>query len=210
MHLVLARDNASVENHFSGLIDDVTLYDTLLSSDHISALDENNRTPDVIPEPEVQQAETTVEQTGTENEYGFKTADENPSDQKIEEVAAEGYKVKKPEETKKKDKAENQASEKAKEALEKNPSSADQSSEETTDETIEEATDETIEEATDETIEEATDETIEEATDETIETTLDESDTVTEFDDITDVVQILLPQLIPKHTNTSNQGTSSP
>jgi hypothetical protein len=98
------RDVTSVQNHFSGLIDDVTLYDKLLSSDNISALDKNNRTPDSTPEPEVQSAETTVEQTGTTNEYGFVTDDDNPSDQKIEEVAAEGYKVKKPEEKKKKDK----------------------------------------------------------------------------------------------------------
>jgi hypothetical protein len=53
-----ARDGASLENHFSGLIDDVTLYDKLLSSDNISALDENNRTPDATPETEVQSAET--------------------------------------------------------------------------------------------------------------------------------------------------------
>jgi hypothetical protein len=147
------RDSTSVQNHFSGLIDDVTLYDKLLSSDNISALDNNNRTPDVTPESEVQQSETTVEQTGTENEYGFTTADDNPNDQKIEEEAYKGYKVKKPEETKKKDKA-NQASEKAKEALEENPSAADQSTEETIDDTTEETTDDTTEETTDEITEE--------------------------------------------------------
>jgi hypothetical protein len=99
------RDNASVQNHFSGLIDDVTLYDKLLTQSHISELDKIDRTPDTVIQPEVQAVESTVEQTGTENEYGFVTDADNPNDQKIEEVAAEGYKVKKPEETKKKDKA---------------------------------------------------------------------------------------------------------
>jgi hypothetical protein len=75
-----ARDGASLENHFSGLIDDVTLYDKLLSSDNISALDENNRTPDATPESEVQSAETAPEQTVTKNEYGFTTADDNPNE----------------------------------------------------------------------------------------------------------------------------------
>jgi hypothetical protein len=107
------RDNASVQNNFSGLIDDVTLYDQLLSSDHISTLEENNRTPNFVPEPKVQSIETEPEQTGTKNEYGFVTDDDNPDDQKIEEVAAEGYKVKKPEDKEKKDKdtPENQSSE---------------------------------------------------------------------------------------------------
>ena len=117
------RDGASVHNHFSGIIDDVTLYDTLLSSTQISVLDKNNRTQDVTPEPEVQLAEIAPEQTGIENEYGFVTADNNSNDQKIEEEAYKGYKVKKPEETIKKDKV-NQ-SEKAKEVLEENPSTAD-------------------------------------------------------------------------------------
>jgi hypothetical protein len=75
-----------------------------LSSDNISALEQNNRTPDTILESEVQSVQTTAEQTGTANEYGFVTDSDNTNDQKIEEVAAEGYKVKKPEETKKKDK----------------------------------------------------------------------------------------------------------
>jgi hypothetical protein len=133
-----ARDNASLSNHFSGLIDDVTLYDKLLSSENISTLDQNKRTPDTIQEPEAQSAQSEPEQTGTENEYGFVTADDNPNDQKIEEVAAEGYKVKKPEETKKKDKA-NQASEKAKEALEENPAVADNPQDEEVDENTSES-----------------------------------------------------------------------
>jgi len=95
------RDNASVLNHFSGLIDDISLYDTLLTTNQISALDMSDRTPDTVPESVFQQVKI-VAQTGTPNEYGFVTADENPNDQKIEGVAAEGYKVKKPEEHKKK------------------------------------------------------------------------------------------------------------
>jgi hypothetical protein len=154
-----ARDNASLSNHFSGLIDDVTLYDKLLSSENISTLDENKRTPDEIQEPESQPAQSEPEQTGTENEYGFVTDDDNPNDQKIEEVAAEGYKVKKPEETKKKDK-QNQASEKAKEALEENKSTADQSTEEAVDESTEEAVDESTEEAVDESGVEEFDESV--------------------------------------------------
>jgi hypothetical protein len=97
-----ARDNASLENHFSGLIDDVALYDKLLSSDNINTIEKNNRTPDTILEPEAQSVETQPEMTGTANEYGFVTNEDTSNDQKIEEVAAEGYKVKKPEETKKK------------------------------------------------------------------------------------------------------------
>jgi len=100
----LSRDTSSVQNHFSGLIDDITLYDKLLTPTTISELDTINRTPNIVIESEVQQAEIVVEQTGIANEYGFVTADENPNNQKIEEVAAEGYKVKKPEEHKKKDK----------------------------------------------------------------------------------------------------------
>jgi hypothetical protein len=96
------RNNASVQNHFSGLIDDVSLYDKLLTKSQISAVDQNDRTPDTIVESTVQTIETTIEQSGIANEYGFVTDSDNPNDQKIEEVAAEGYKVKKPEETKKK------------------------------------------------------------------------------------------------------------
>ena len=93
------RDASSIQNHFSGLIDDVTLYDTLLSSEHIFAIDKNNRTSDIVLEPEVQQVETALEQTKTENWYGFAADDDNSNDQKLEELAAEGYKVKKIEET---------------------------------------------------------------------------------------------------------------
>jgi hypothetical protein len=137
-----SRDQGSLKNHFSGLIDDITLYDKSLSSSHIFTLEENHRIPDTIPEPDVQSAETQPEQTGVENEYGFVTDDDNPNDQKIEEVAAEGYKVKKPEENKNKNKK-NQASEKAKEALEENKSTTDQS----TEEAIDESTEETINES---------------------------------------------------------------
>ena len=97
------RDASSIQNHFSGLIDDVTLYDTLLSSEHIFAIDKNNRTSDIVLEPEVQQVETALEQTKTENWYGFAADDDNSNDQKLEELAAEGYKVKKFEETIKND-----------------------------------------------------------------------------------------------------------
>jgi hypothetical protein len=98
------RETSTFQNNFSGLIDDVTIYDKLLSSEQISSLDEQERTPDAPPVKEFHTSETKYEKTGTENEYGFVTDDDNPSDQKIEEVAAEGYKVKKPEEKKKKDK----------------------------------------------------------------------------------------------------------
>jgi hypothetical protein len=143
-----ARDNASFANHFSGLIDDVTLYDKQLTSSQISSLDKSERTPDTIPEQEAQSVEATAEQTGTANEYGFVTSEDTSNDQKIEAVAAEGYKVKKPEETKKKDKA-NNPSEKAKEALEENPSTADQPNEETVDNTEETVDENTIESAPD-------------------------------------------------------------
>jgi hypothetical protein len=126
-----ARDNASLSNHFSGLIDDITIYDKKLSSENIFTLDESNRAPDTIPESETQSAESKPEQTGTANEYGFVTNDDNPNDQKIEEVAAEGYKVKKPEENKKKDKT-NQASQKVKDTLKENQSTEDKTPQDTT------------------------------------------------------------------------------
>ena len=168
--------NDSVEDHFSGLIDDVTLYDTLLSSDHISAIDEINRTPDTIPEPEVQSVETEPEQTGTENEYGFVTEDDDPDDQKIEEVAAEGYKVKKPEDKKKKDKQvetpENQSSDKADAAKENNPSSADKTIKDTENDITQDTTNDTTQDTTNDTTQDTTNDTA----------PLDESGTVDEFD----------------------------
>ena len=130
------RNNASIQNHFSGLIDDVTLYDKVLASDQISILDSNNRVPDKVSETQTQSSYTEIQQTGTENEYGFVTGDD-ANDQKIEEVAAEGYKVKKPEETKKKKVEETKASEKAKEVLEENPPTADQNAVETINESQE-------------------------------------------------------------------------
>ncbi len=135
------RDASSIQNHFSGLIDDVTLYDTLLSSEHIFAIDKNNRTSDIVLEPEVQAVETALEQTKTENWYGFAADDDNPNDLKLEEIAAEGYKVKKPVETKKNDNPvetlEEQSLDEVDAATEDDASDGDSSTEDTTNETTE-------------------------------------------------------------------------
>ncbi|MDH3611279.1 MAG: hypothetical protein OEM79_05900, partial [Nitrosopumilus sp.] len=101
------REQSNTENHFSGYIDDVTLYDQSLTMGQISTLDENNRMPDIILQSETQTVQTEDEQTGTPNEYGFVADENNTNDQNIEESASEGYKVKKSEDRKKEEAGKN-------------------------------------------------------------------------------------------------------
>jgi uncharacterized repeat protein (TIGR01451 family) len=94
------REKSEVENHFSGLVDDVALYDKSLSLDQISQIHQIKRIPDIFSESESQPVKAVPEATGTPNEYGFVADDDNPNDQNIEESASSGYKVKKPEDKK--------------------------------------------------------------------------------------------------------------
>jgi len=95
------REDSTTQNYFSGLIDDVTLYNKLLTSDNISTIKDSSRTADAIPVLEFHEISLT-EPTGTENYYGFVTDKNNPNDQKTESVASEGYKVEKPKDNKNK------------------------------------------------------------------------------------------------------------
>ena len=94
------REISIVQNNFSGLIDDVLIYDRLISSDQISVL-KNNRMLDVVKEPTIQTLEILPEKVGIVNQYGFVKDEDNPNDQKIESAAAKGFKVKKSESKKK-------------------------------------------------------------------------------------------------------------
>ena len=96
------REESSTQNHFSGLIDDVTFYDKPLFIVHVSELHDTNRTPDVLPVLEFASITLAPQPIGTVDKYGFVTDEDNPNEQKIESTASEGYKVKKPVEKKKK------------------------------------------------------------------------------------------------------------
>jgi hypothetical protein len=96
------REESATQHHFSGLVDEITLYDKLLTATNISDLYQNNRTPDVVPVLEFAPLEIKIEPTGTSNEFGFVTDEDNPNDQKIESSASKGFKVEKKEDKKKK------------------------------------------------------------------------------------------------------------
>jgi hypothetical protein len=87
------RADGVVNNHFSGQIDDIMLYDTILLPDQISTLYQNDR---VSYKPIIQNIEQPVSNIiGVVNIYGFVTDPNNPNDQKIEELSYVGYKIKK-------------------------------------------------------------------------------------------------------------------
>jgi len=80
-------------NYFSGQIDDVILYNTILLQDQISTLYQNDR---VSYKPIIQNTEQPVSNIiGVANIYGFVTDPNHPNDQRIEAVSSEGYKIKK-------------------------------------------------------------------------------------------------------------------
>ncbi len=87
----LSRVDGLVKNNFSGQIDDVMLYDTILLQDQISTLYQNDR---ISHKPVIQNIKTVSNSIGVANLYGFITDPNNPNDQKIEELAYEGYKIK--------------------------------------------------------------------------------------------------------------------
>ena len=89
----LLREDQMTKNYFSGQIDDIILYDTILSQDQISTLYQNDR---VSYKPIILKTEQSVSNTiGVANIYGFVSDPNNPNDQRIEELAFEGYKIKK-------------------------------------------------------------------------------------------------------------------
>ena len=75
-----------------GQIDDVLLFDTVLLPEPLSPLSQNDR---LSPKVVLQKIETVSNPIGIVNQYGFVINPENPNDQKIETVSAEGYKIKK-------------------------------------------------------------------------------------------------------------------
>lgn len=85
--------DARVKNNFSGQIDDILLYDTIILKDQISTLYQNDR---VSYKPIIQNIEQPVSNIiGVANIYGFVTDPNNPNDQRIEELSYVGYKIKK-------------------------------------------------------------------------------------------------------------------
>ncbi len=83
----------SMINYFSGQIDDVILYNTILLQDQISTLYQNDR---VSYKPIIQNIEQPVSNIiGVANIYGFVTDPNNPNDQSIEELSFVGYKISK-------------------------------------------------------------------------------------------------------------------
>ena len=87
----LLREDGVVKNNFSGQIDDIMLYDTILLQDQIFTLYQIDR---VSHKPVIQNIETVSNFIGVQNLYGFITDPNNPNDQKIEELSYEGYKIK--------------------------------------------------------------------------------------------------------------------
>ena len=87
----LSRADGLEKNYFSGQIDDVMLYDTILLQDQISTLYQNDR---ISHKPVIQNIKTVSNSIGVANLFGFITDPNNPNDQKIEELSYEGYKIK--------------------------------------------------------------------------------------------------------------------
>lgn len=88
----LLRADGVVKNNFSGQIDDVLLFDTALLQENISTLYQNDR---LTPKGVEQKIKIVSSPKGIVNQYGFTINPENPNDQKIETVSAEGYKIRK-------------------------------------------------------------------------------------------------------------------
>ena len=87
------RSDGMIKNNFSGQIDDIMLYNTILLQDQISTLYQNDR---VSYKPIIQNIEQPVSNIiGVANIYGFVTDPNHPNDQRIEAVSSEGYKIKK-------------------------------------------------------------------------------------------------------------------
>jgi len=87
------RADGVVNNNFSGQIDDVMLYGTILLPDQISTLYQNDR---ISPKPVFFETVSISTIIGISNQYGFITDPDNPNDQKIEALSSQGYKIKKP------------------------------------------------------------------------------------------------------------------
>jgi len=87
----LLREDGAVKNNFSGQIDDIMLYDTILLPEQISTLYQNDRTSDNLV---IQGIETISKKTGLANQYGFFTDLNSFNDQRLETISSEGYKIK--------------------------------------------------------------------------------------------------------------------
>ena len=88
----LLRADSVVKNNFSGLIDDVGLYTSSLSSENVSELYNKNRIF-TINTPLIQKP--ILQETGISNEFGFVSSKNDLNDQKIESLAFQGYKISK-------------------------------------------------------------------------------------------------------------------
>ncbi len=87
----LLREDGAVKNNFSGQIDDIMLYDTILLPEQISTLYQNDRTSHNLV---IQGIETISKKTGIANQYGFFTDLNSFNDQRLETISSEGYKIK--------------------------------------------------------------------------------------------------------------------
>jgi len=87
----LLREDGAVKNNFSGQIDDIMLYDTILLPEQISTLYQNDRTSHNLV---IQGIETISKKTGIANQYGFFTDLNSFNDQRLEALSSEGYKIK--------------------------------------------------------------------------------------------------------------------
>lgn len=87
----LLREDGAVKNNFSGQIDDIMLYDTILLPEQISTLYQNDRTSQNLV---IQGIETISKKTGIANQYGFFTDLNSFNDQRLEALSSEGYKIK--------------------------------------------------------------------------------------------------------------------
>ncbi len=87
----LLREDGAVKNNFSGQIDDIMLYDTILLPEQISTLYQNDRTSHNLV---IQGIETISKKSGIANQYGFFTDLNSFNDQRLEALLSEGYKIK--------------------------------------------------------------------------------------------------------------------
>ncbi len=88
----LVRADGVVKNNFSGLIDDIGLYATPLSSSNVSEIYYKSR---IVQLTTLAIQKTILEETGTPNEFGFVASRNDSNDKKIESLAYQGHKVNK-------------------------------------------------------------------------------------------------------------------
>ncbi len=95
--------DAKFSSYYSGLIDSIEIFDSVLGLGQISALNEKNRESGYTPtlsDSESEEIDETFE--GEPNQFGFVADKEQNNSQEIEEEASKGFQIKKEEKKKKK------------------------------------------------------------------------------------------------------------